>query len=246
MTISMDRLAPITLACVLALWTGCSTAQPDGIADARADELARQMMASVDADAWRRTGAISWTFAGRNSHLWDRNRMLARVRTGDLEVYLDLRTQTGVALEDGARLDGARRDKAVQKAYEAWVNDSFWLIAPNKAFDPGTTRLRVPQEDGRDALLVRYSSGGVTPGDAYLWHLDDDGRPTSWQMWVSVLPVKGASATWEGWVELPTGAWVSTKHKISPITLAITELDAAETVPELVAGPDPFRVLFDE
>lgn len=242
----VNRLALPALGFLFALWTGCGTAQPDGVVDARADDLARQMKESVDADAWRRTGAITWTFADRNNHLWDRRRMLARVRTDDVEVYIDLRTKTGVALQDGVRLEGRRRDDAVQKGYESWVNDSFWLIATNKAFDPGTTRLRVPQDDGGDALLVRYGSGGVTPGDAYLWHLDDNGRPTSWQMWVSVLPLDGVKATWEGWVELPTGAWVSTERKLALFTIEITELDAAETLQGLVAGPDPFRILLGE
>ena len=41
------------------------------------------------------------------------------------------------------------------------------------AFDAGTTRLAIPDED--NALLVRYASGGVTPGDAYGWYLAPDG-----------------------------------------------------------------------
>lgn len=240
------RFTLLASLCMLALSIGCSTPRPEGIADAGADALAKRMMASVDAEAWKRTGAITWNFADRNSHLWDRQRLLARVRTGEFEVYLDLRTRTGVAFKDGVRLEGEKRDEAVQKAYEAWVNDSFWLTAMNKAFDPGTTRFRVAQDDGDEALLVQYSSGGVTPGDTYLWHFDENGRPVSWQMWVSIIPVGGVSATWDAWVQLPTGAWVSTSHDIGPVTVKITELDGAETMPQLVDGPDPFRILRDE
>ncbi|MEZ4459392.1 MAG: hypothetical protein R3E66_06620 [bacterium] len=227
----------------LLLSTGCGTPRPKGTRDARADELAQRMMASVNADAWQRTGAITWTFRGSNHHLWDRQRQLARVRTGDLEVFVDLKTQKGVAFEDGVRLEGDERDEAVKDAYAAWANDSFWLVAMNKAFDPGTTRSRVPSEDGREALMVEYSSGGVTPGDVYLWHFDENGRPVSWQMWVSIIPIDGLSATWEDWVALPTGAYVSTAHDVGIFSIDITDLDAAESLAQLVDGPDPFAVL---
>ena len=203
------------------------------------------MVASVDAEAWKRTGAITWTFAGRNNHLWDRRRQFARVRKGDLDVYVNLRTKTGVAVEDGTRLEGKDRDKAVEKAYEAWVNDSFWLTAMNMPFDPGTKRFRVTTEEGGEALLVQYGSGGVTPGDAYLWHFDENGRPTSWQMWVSIIPIGGASATWEGWVQLRTGAWVSTSHDAGLLTIEVTDLDGAETLSDLVKGADPFEPLLE-
>ncbi len=51
------------------------------------------------------------------------------------------------------------------------------------------------------------------------------------------------SATSEGWVELPTGASDSTNHSVGPMTVEITELDTAETMAELVEGPDPFDLL---
>jgi hypothetical protein len=232
----------VLIVCAALGGMACSEPIPRGIAGPDADGLARRMMQSVDADAWKRTKAISWRHADRRSHLWDRRRQLARVQKGDLDIYLDLRTRTGVVLRDGVRLQGQERDDALREGYEVWANDSFWLTAMNKAFDPGTTRSRVSLVDG-DALLVQYASGGVTPGDAYLWHLDEDGRPQSWQMWVSILPIGGVSVTWEEWTQLPTGAWVSTKRDAGLITIEITELDAAETMSELVKGPDPFDAL---
>jgi hypothetical protein len=218
-------------------------ARPEGVTDSAADALAKEMIGSVDADAWARTGAITWTYADRYTHLWDRERHLVRVQRGGWEALVDLNRVQGVASIDGVRLEGADRDEAVLAGFAAWANDSFWLQAMNKAFDGGTTRARVPQPDGRDALLVAYSSGGVTPGDAYLWHLDETGRPVSWQMWVSIIPVGGLSATWEDWVQLRTGAWVSTRHALGPLEIAVTDLDGAETLGELVPGADPFAEL---
>ena len=216
---------------------------PVGVSDAAADELANKMIDSVDRDAWARTGAVRWTYGERYTHLWDRDRHLVQVQKGSWEAMVDLNTLKGVAWQDGAALEGEARQAAVDEAYAAWANDSFWLNAMNKAFDPGTTRSRVSQPDGGEALLVQYSSGGVTPGDAYLWHLDESGRPESWQMWVSIIPIGGTGATWEGWEKLPTGAWVSTLHKLGPMDIRVTDLDGAETLAELVPGPDPFAPL---
>ncbi|MFT5586585.1 MAG: hypothetical protein ACI9VR_004184 [Cognaticolwellia sp.] len=216
---------------------------PVGVSDAAADALADKMIDAVDREAWARTGAVNWTYADRYTHLWDRDRHFVQVQKGGWQALVDLNTLKGVASVDGVALAGAARDEAVQEAYAAWANDSFWLCAMNKAFDPGTSRSRVAQPDGSESLLVQYSSGGVTPGDAYLWHLDENGRPESWQMWVSILPIGGAAATWEGWEQLSTGAWVSTQHKLGPMDIQVTHLQGAESLSELSPGPDPFAPL---
>ena len=70
---------------------------------------------------------------------------------------------------------------------------------------------------------------GVTPGDRYLWVLDEQGLPTAWQMWVRILKIDGLEATWEDWVTLPAGAKISTRHRILGLPLVrITDLVAAE------------------
>ncbi len=216
---------------------------PVGVSDAAADTLANEMIDSVDREAWAKTGAVRWTYAERYTHLWDRERHFVRVTQDGREALVDLNTLQGVATQDGVALEGTAKDQAVQEAYEAWANDSFWLGAMNKAFDPGTTRSRVAQPDGSESLLVQYSSGGVTPGDAYLWHLDENGRPESWQMWVSIIPIGGAGASWEDWVQLSTGAWVSTRHQLGPMDIRVTDLQGAETLEALESGADPFAPL---
>jgi hypothetical protein len=217
--------------------------RPVGREGPGADALARRMLAAIDADAWARTGAVRWTFAGMNHHLWDRRRGLVRVRWGDVEVLLHAGSPTGRAWRGGVRVTGPDEEALVRHAHEAWINDSFWLNAPAKAFDGGTSRAVVDRPGGPD-LLVFYASGGSTPGDAYLWELDAEGRPVAWSMWVSIIPVGGVRATWDGWQQLSTGAWVSTDHRIlGAIPLRLTDVAGAATLAELEPGPDPFARL---
>lgn len=214
--------------------------RPVGVVGPDADARATRMIEAVDGEAWRATGAVRWTMLG-HTHLWDRERNLARVAFSGKEVWIDLHAKHGVAVQNGERLDGAAREKALEKAYAWWVNDSFWLNPVVKAFDEGTTRATV----GDNGLLVAYSSGGLTPGDAYLWWLDEQGRPERWQLWVSVIPIGGATIGWEGWTQLSTGAWVATRHPAGPGAFELTDVAGAATLAELEPGDDPFAVLFE-
>lgn len=235
-------LGAVALAAV-ALFMLADRPLPQGSAGPEAEVLARRMQAAVDTDAWERTGAVRWTFAGRNAHLWDRQRHLARVRWGEMEVLVDLNRRRGLAWRDGQRLPPAEAETQVQKAWRTWANDSFWFNPVAKLFDPGVERRIIPLPGGENGLLVTYTGGGATPGDSYLWYPGADGRPAAWRMWVSIIPIGGVEATWEGWARLRTGAYVSTRHRLPLITLEITEVEGAATLAELEAGEDPFAPL---
>jgi len=181
------------------------------------------------------------------AHLWDRGRGLARVEWNGRRVLLDVHTQKGRAWKDGVELpDGAAKDKAIGNAYALWINDTFWLNPVVKAFDDGTSRA-LSSVDGKRALLVSYASGGLTPGDRYLWIVGDDGRPMAWRIWVKILPVGGIQFTWEGWTKLATGAWVATSHKVGPIDAvhlvdvvgggSLHDLEPADPFAELLQKP---------
>ncbi|MEM8929727.1 MAG: hypothetical protein AAGE94_01050 [Acidobacteriota bacterium] len=209
---------------------------PEGSAGAEADALAHEMMQAVDVDAWHATGAVAWDFGGRQQHLWDRERQLARVRWAENEVLLDLDTRSGRAWTGGAEVTAeADRDPLLEAAWAHWCNDSFWLNPVAKLFDEGVER-RLVDVDGGRGLLVTYTSGGVTPGDAYLWLVGDDGVPTAWRMWTQILPVQGLEASWEDWTRLDTGAMIAGRHRIAVIDLELTDLRAAETLDALGEG----------
>ena len=97
--------------------------------------------------------------------------------------------------------------------------------------------------DGTEGLMVSYSSGGVTPGDAYLWILDENNLPKSWKMWVSIIPVGGMEFSWDQWTTLTTGAKVATLHESSFLNLDISDLKGAVNQEDLGLDEDPFRAL---
>jgi hypothetical protein len=225
----------------------CETAwaekRPEGVQGQQADRLAERMLAATNAAAWQSTGAVGWTFRGDREHLWDRQRSLARVRWGRFEVLLDLTTLKSVARKGGRKVEGAELDKAARKAFGYWTNDSFWLNPVSKVFDEGTSRSLVELDGGGQGLLVEYTSGGLTPGDAYLWIVDEDGLPTEWRMWVSALPVGGARASWEDWIVLATGARVATRHDLALGKVVLSDVAGASDLAGLGFREDPFAEL---
>ena len=93
-------------------------------------------------------------------------------------------------------------------------------------YDKGVERRLVKTEDGTKALLVTHTSGGVTPGDSYLWLLDEAYRPTAFKMWVSIIPIGGVKATWEEYKTIE-GVPFATLHQMGPLSLFIKNLEGA-------------------
>ena len=216
--------------------------RPEGRTGPEAEAMARRMVDAVDGEAWEALGAVRWRFPRGHRHLWDKRRGFARVRWDAHEVLLRLSDRSGVARTAGEEVGGEAARELREKAFALWANDSFWLNPVVKAFDEGTTRSIVELEEGGEGLLVSYASGGVTPGDAYLWILDERGRPVRWRMWVSIIPIGGLGTTWEGWRTLEGGAQVATEHDWGPFTMELTDIEAAASV-EALEGEDPFTEL---
>lgn len=210
--------------CIALLATSCASL-PRGEPGPAADALAHEIEARVNKDAWDATDVVAFTFKGKRAHLWDKSRGFLRVLNGDDEVYLDLWDRGGYAIHAGTELEGNAAQERLSEAWAWYCNDTFWLNPLVKLFDEGTTR-ELLTVDGKRALLVKYASGGVTPGDAYLWIVDDNAEPVAVRMWVSVLPTKGIEFTWEKWVTLPSGARVATLHRsVADIALDVNSAD---------------------
>ena len=218
---------------------------PEGKKGPEADKLARQMMNAVGKSQWDSTMWVSWNFSERHSFVWDKDRSLVKVNWEDYQVLLEIETQKGKAYKAGQPLQGDAKEKALKAAWAYFCNDSFWLIAPLKAFDPGTERRIVTQKDGSKDLLVTYGAGGVTPGDSYLWQIDNNGLPQSYQMWVSIIPIGGIKASWENWTKTYTGAKIAEKHQLGPVNVSINELKSGASYAELGFGNDPFKAILN-
>ena len=217
--------------------------KPAANPSAAADQLAQKMMMAVNKTAWDTTNIISWDFAGRNQYLWDKSRNFVKVIMGKNTVLLNTKAVDGIAFKDGKELSGKAANTQIQKAWKNFCNDSFWLNAPVKAFDIGTKRSIVTTKDGREAMMVHYESGGVTPGDSYAWLLDENGMPTSYKMWVKIIPVGGLEFTWQDWVTLDTGAKVASLHKSKFFDLSIKDIKGSTDLAAHGLTEDPFAKL---
>lgn len=229
----------ILLAALIILFLFFNEGKPKGTTGPEAEALAQKMLNAVDKPGWDSTAVVQWTFAGIHHYLWDKTRHLAKIEWDDHMVLLNPNEVSGKVYVNGQEITGEEADKAVQTAWGFWCNDSFWLNAAVKCYDPGTSRSLVRLEDGSDALLVSYESGGVTPGDSYLWILDETGLPKSWKMWTKIIPVGGVETTWENYTTLYSGAKIAGLHKSKIFDLELSNIDAAPDFQSL-GVEDPF------
>ncbi|MFB9054040.1 hypothetical protein ACFFVB_13210 [Formosa undariae] len=193
-----------------------------------ADVVAQKMLDTLDYDAYKNTNYIEWTFNNRHHYKWKKNEDFCEVYWKDIKVDLNINApNSSTVLVSKDTLNTADSKEYIEKAVEYFNNDSFWIVAPYKVFDAGTTRSLVPLENNKKGLLISYTSGGSTPGDSYMWLLDKDNKPTAFKMWVSILPIEGLEASWSNWTTTETGAQLPEFHKLLFLGLEITGIKTA-------------------
>jgi hypothetical protein len=191
---------------------------PEGKKGKEAEELASNMLNAINYEAFKNTEILEWNFRNEHFYYWQKSKNLVEVKWENNSVLLNLKdnSKSTVFLNDKK----VNNPELIQNAVNFFNNDSFWLIAPYKIFDAGTERSIVNYE-GKEALLVTYTSGGSTPGDSYLWILDDNYLPSSYKMWTSIIPIGGVAASWSNWNNTEAGIKLPTKHKLSLFGLEI-------------------------
>lgn len=221
---------------------------PEGREGAEAQALLEQMNKAVNKEAWDRTRFIQWSFDGLGTHdyLWDRERHLVEVKYGDTRVLLNPSTKTGKVYENGVE-ETEDAQEEIETAYTYFTNDAFWLNAFMQIQQPNVKLAAVDleEEEGK-GLLVTYESGGVTPGDSYLWILDEKGLPKAWKMWVKIIPIGGIRATWENWETLPTGAKIARTHSMGFLDTKIENLKSFQTLEEGGLTEDIFATIANQ
>ena len=178
---------------------------PKGIYGKEADELAEKMMSAIDKKAFDNTEILKWSFRDKHHYEWKKQEGLVNVSWDSILVTVNL--------NDYSKSIGAS-PKLIETAINFFNNDSFWLIAPYKVFEDGIER-SIVKVDGKDALLIKYTSGGTTPGDSYLWILDENYAPVSFKMWTQIIPIGGVSATWNNLITADSGIKLPTSHTLS-------------------------------
>lgn len=219
----------------------CSEKLPSTVLEDNADALTKKMLQAVNKDAWDELNYVQWSFIGKHHYVWDKKNNFVEVKWGDVQVLLDTKKVDGVVFKNGKKVDD-KKSKYIKKAWSFFCNDSWWLNAPVKAMDLGVSRSVVELKDGRKGLKVSYESGGVTPGDSYVWILDEENKPSSYKMWVSIIPIGGLESTWDDWITLKGGARVATSHKSKGLTIHSTNVKGGDSLSELGKNEN----LFDE
>jgi hypothetical protein len=208
---------------------------PDGEQGVEADRLAQKMLTAMNYDAYKELDYIEWTFSSRGrkrSYKWQKTQGRCTVVWDSISVDLNIKAvkKSSVQVNNLAYI-GKMKDDFIRAAEAKFNNDTFWLVAPYKLFDKGVERHLVNQRDGSEALLVTYTSGGNTPGDSYLWFLEEDYKPKAFQMWVSIFPIGGLEASWEKWEKTTNGAYLPRLHKVLFLDLEITRLNTTSIKP---------------
>ncbi len=195
---------------------------PESIAGPEADGLARDVQEALNITGYKALNEIQFSFRDHH-YLWNKAEERVLVSWEDYQVDLILsETENSKVLQGGKE---SNRIDLIDKAKAYFFNDSYWLVAPFKFFDPGVVRSLVETNDGSKALLITHTSGGVTPGDSYLWYFDENLIPTHFELWVSIIPIKGVSATWSSWVSKQEVLF-SSFHKLGPLEITIGDLEA--------------------
>ena len=192
---------------------------PKGEQGKEADALATKMLNALNYEAYENTEKIAWNFRNDHFYKWNKQENVVAISWANYKVILHTNNQkkTEVFIDD-KRVENT---EIIKKATDFYNNDSFWLVAPYKVFDTGTER-RIVKYEGKDALLITYTSGGSTPGDSYLWILNENHLPTSFKMWTNIIPIGGLSATWSDWKNTESGIKLPTKHRLSLFGLEIS------------------------
>jgi hypothetical protein len=185
---------------------------PEGKKGKEADALAIKMFNAINNDAFENIEILEWNFRGKHFYKWYKQKNIVEVSWDKNNVIL----HTNQAEKSEVFINDLKveNNEILKNARDFFNNDSFWLIAPYKIFDTGTER-SIVNYNGKDALLITYTSGGSTPGDSYLWILDENYVPTSFKMWTSIIPIGGVSGTWSDWKNTTAGIKLPTKHTLS-------------------------------
>jgi hypothetical protein len=219
--------------------------------DAQAVAIADATMAAIGGRAaWDGSRYFVWRFFGRRLHIWDRYTGRERIEWNDRKsgkphlVLMNVQRRQGRVFVEGQEItDATERAALLQRGYEIWINDSYWLIMPYKLKDSGVT-LRykgvAAMADGRpaDVLVLTFSQVGVTPENKYDVYVGkQSGLVEQWAYYEKFAdPTPQFLSPWKSW-QRHGGIMLSADRGAEG---QLTDLAVPATVPDVVfTQPDP-------
>ena len=187
-------------------------------------------------------------------HLWNRETGAYRVEwsrgaDSNYVALFDVNTQEGRVYLNGDSLGGGAGADRLGEAYRRFINDSYWLLAPAKLFDPGVTRTYVADSSGaeHDVIELTFGDVGLTPGDRYWIYVDKEtGQMDRWAFVLQNNPE--APPRMYDWTDVqaletsagPVSLATSKEAMGGPVTIHTDNLEAPTDVPaEMFTDPNP-------
>jgi hypothetical protein len=194
---------------------GVRAAEPDP----KADAVGHALIAAMGGEgAWEKARQFQFDFVvvkegqeiARFSHAWDRYTGDYRLKGVDkagapYTVYFNVDTKAGEAFVNGVPAEGEEKARRLEGAYGRFINDTYWLLAPWKIFDPGVRRAYVgekpcPNGGVCDVLKLSFENVGMTPKDIYwLWVTRDGHQMVQWQYVLGGALEEPTTVAWTDW-----------------------------------------------
>lgn len=185
---------------------------PSGVMGPKAEDLAQKLLSASKVENWHKnTQAVSFIFANGDFIFWDKNRDFVEVEWSSWwkKYRVQYSRKTGKHLIWVNEKPINKEDpELLEKADRKFVNHTFWLNPLFHIYSPGAERYFVEPNH----LFVKFSSGGKTPGDSYLFIPQSDFLLNEMKMWVKILPFKGVSAKFRDYITTETGVKIATSH----------------------------------
>jgi hypothetical protein len=176
--------------------------------DPEAIEVADRVMEALGGrNNWDQTRFIQWRFFGRRLHVWDKYTGRLRFEEGSQLVLMDVETKQGRVWNERREVTDTEAVKeALEKAYRAWINDSYWMFMPYKLKDTGVTLTYVGEgktNEGQKSLVLQltFAEVGVTPENKYHVYVDPTtNRVIQWDFFRNAEDEEPRLSTpWKNW-----------------------------------------------
>jgi hypothetical protein len=227
--------------------------QPPPAKADRAATIARAVWDELGGDAgWNRARYFRFDFivekgdklVVRRAHYWDRFTGRYRVDgtgpNGPYSVWFDVNTRRGDAFVGGKRVtDAAQAKAAVEKGYGAFINDTYWLLAPYKLRDPGVHLELAGAEGDRDILKLTFDNVGLTPKDVYWLFVErSHHRVVGWKYVLDGGSGPPTEFSWSDWKQVGPILLASTRaHATEPTKIRFESLAVSEKPDEAALTP---------